>query len=140
MTNNEPNPEAVPADAYRELSVEEWAVLAKLVGEAVTAVITSDEEGLVKAVESMAPFALIDVMTEMFLWVEDLTEGFDDNELLNTGNFPLPPNAEGMLVAIRAADIVKLQEAVGSDQAVDVFNHVLVLVSALKVARITLGK
>ena len=102
---------------------------------AISAVQTGNRADIVSAYEGLAPLETGDVIAELFLWMEDLTDGVEVEELLQAIALPLPPNPAKIIESVLIQDIAGLQIAVGSDKLEKVFTALLVTVAALKDGR-----
>ena len=106
-----------------------------LVLAAIDAVQSGDFDRIEAAYEELAPIEAAEVLAELFLWVEDLTEGVDVPTLVSKAELPIPDESLAIIDAVKVPDLVALAEAVGSGQADRIFATVLVLVASLKDAR-----
>ncbi|OAD97735.1 hypothetical protein A6A22_20240 [Arthrobacter sp. OY3WO11] len=102
---------------------------------AISAVQSGNQADILTAFEALAPLETGDVISELFLWVDDLTSGVAEDSLLQAAELPVPPRTTEMLKAVTDRDLGGLQAAVGSDQLEQVFASLLVLVAALRDAR-----
>lgn len=102
---------------------------------AITAVQRGNRADIISAYEGLGPLETGDVIAELFVWFEDLTDGVEISALLQATTLPMPENPEKIIEAVRNVDIVGLQVAVGSDGVEKVFAALLVTVAALKDGR-----
>lgn len=107
----------------------------QLVLTAIMAVQSGNRADTLAAFEALAPIETGDVISELFLWIDDLTSGGVQDALLQASELPIPPRSTEMLQAVKDRDLGGLQAAVGSDQLEKVFASLLVLVAALRDAR-----
>lgn len=102
---------------------------------AINAVQVGNRADIISAYEGLATLETGDVISELFLWVDDLTQGVDREELLQAVTLPIPDNPEVIIDSILNLDIKGLQSAVGSDRLESVLASLLVTVAALKDGR-----
>ena len=115
--------------AEQDLNVE------ALVLTAIEAVRSGDRDTVSRAYEALAPIETGEVIAELFVWVDDLVDGIDVDELLDSVALPLPPKPHEVLASVESRDLRELQDAVGTDRPERIFATLLVLVAALKNAR-----
>jgi hypothetical protein len=113
----------------------EYDEIERLVYLAISATQRGNRADLISAYEGLAPLETGDVIAELTLWVEDLTDGVEVEELLQAVVLPIPPNSEKIIESVLIQDIFGLQEAVGSDTLGSVLAALLVTVAALKDGR-----
>lgn len=102
---------------------------------AINAVQGGNRVDIISAYEGLATLETGDVISELFLWIDDLTQGVDRDELLQAVTLPIPDKPEEIIEAVLNLDITGLQKAVGSDRLESVLASLLVTVAALKDGR-----
>lgn len=102
---------------------------------AITAVQRGNRADIISAYEGLASLETGDVIAELTLWVQDLTDEVEIPALLDAVVLPMAPNPEKIIESVLAQDIAGLQNAVGSDGLEKVFAALLVTVAALKDGR-----
>lgn len=106
-----------------------------LVLAAIEAVQSGDRSRVTSSYEALATIESGEVFAELFLCLDDFTEGVDLTELLGAATLPLPPEPKRVLAAVAARDLGGVQQATGSDRPERAFATLLVLAAALKDAR-----
>lgn len=114
---------------------QEEDIVSKLVLETIDAVQSRDETKIVDAYLNMAFLETGDVVSELFLWIDDLTVGIDDRKLLEACVLPVPPNSVEIIRAARNINLSQLQDAIGSDRLEQALSALFALVASLKEAR-----
>lgn len=75
------------------------------------------------------------VIAEMFLWVEDVTDGVDLDALIAASRLRLPEHTREIVSAIRARDVPALERATSTTELGVVIQDVLAVIVSLKEAR-----
>lgn len=107
----------------------------RLVLTAIKAVQSGDRDRVNSAYEALAHISTLDVIAELFLCIQDYTEGVDLTELLDVATLPLPPKPRQIIAAVAARDLGAVQQATGSDRPERAFATLLVLAASLGDAR-----
>lgn len=114
----------------------EYDEIQKRVLIALNAVESGNRADIIAAYEGLGPLDVSDVIAELTLWMEDLTEDISVGSLVAAAVLPLPSNPEDLAQAIINCDVVGMQDAVGSDQLDTILASLLVLVAGLKDSRV----
>lgn len=105
------------------------------VATAITAILEGTESDVSSAFSTLAELDAAEVVGELFLWVEDVTEGVEVDRLIQTSRIQPPENARAIVEAIRARDMKGLERATSSNDLGVAINALIGVIVSFKDAR-----
>ena len=107
----------------------------ELVANAINSILKGSDDDVAAAFDNLATIDAAEVVGELFLWVEDVTEGVDLNSLLDAARIPLPDHAVEIVNAILARDMKGLEAVTSRDDLGVAVEAILGVIVSLKDAR-----
>ena len=105
------------------------------VADAITSILEGSEEQVNQAFTRLGGLNAAQVLGELFLCVEDVTEGVDIDTLITVARIPLPRNAKKIVESIHARDIKALENVTSTSDFGTVVQAVLTVIVSLRDAR-----
>ena len=100
-----------------------------------SAIREATEDEVTQAFTRLAGLNAAEVIGELFLWIEDVTEGGDLDVLIAAARIPLPKGAKKIVRAIRGRNMRALKKVAGHDDLGALVQSVLTVIVSLKDAR-----
>ena len=105
----------------------------KLVGIAVAEIRNPSETGISRSFEALSVIPVDDLLAELGVWVEEITNGKDVRRLIATAELPLPENPEELVEIINRNDLKGLYSYVNGDFA-KLIASMMMLIASLQEA------
>ena len=109
------------------------------VDNAITSILDGSEAETEAAFHALAGYDAAEVVAELFLQVEDATDGIDVDDLIAAAEIPLPDNPREIVAAIRARDMKALEAATSHDDLNVAVEAILNVIVSLRDARHHIG-
>jgi hypothetical protein len=105
------------------------------VSRVIDAIMDGSEAQITTAFDNLATLDGAEVIAELFLWVEDMTEGVDLERLIAVTRIQLPEHPAEIVNAIKARDIPALERVTSTTELTVVVQILFNLIIAFKDAR-----
>ena len=106
-----------------------------IVSDLITAILGGTEEQVASTFQRLAKLNAAEVLGELFLWVEDVTDEQDIDELISVARLPIPTNTKEIVAAIRARNMKALESVTSENDFTFLVQAVLQVIVTLKDAR-----
>lgn len=107
----------------------------RAVADAISAILEGTEDDVTAAFTRLGELQAVDVVAELFLWVEDLTEGVDLDSLIAAARIPLPEGTREIVESVLSRDMKALGEVTSTHDLGAAVQAILTVVVSLKDAR-----